>query len=105
VLFDKESFRGQQRDWQQILRTRCAKTCDPAAVEADYTRQRDTLRAFDEETWEASYKTADVATLTITHIAANQFDFAWRATATARSSASSRRMTARPVPSPRSPRP
>jgi uncharacterized protein len=76
TLFDKERFRSQQRDWQQILRTRCAKTCDPAAVEADYAHQRDTLRAFDAETWEASYKTADVATLTITHIAANQFDFA-----------------------------
>lgn len=76
MLFDKESFRGQQRDWQQILRTRCASKCDPAAVEADYTRQRDTLRAFEAETWEASYKTADVATLTITHLAANQFDFA-----------------------------
>ncbi|AQR73076.1 hypothetical protein BXU08_04755 [Sphingomonas sp. LM7] len=75
-LFDKASLRGQQRDWQQILRTRCAKTCDPAAVEAEYRRQRDTLRAVQEETWEASYKTADVATLKITHIDANQFDFA-----------------------------
>ncbi len=75
-LFDKESFRSQQRDWQQLLRTRCAKRCDPAAVETDYTRQRDTLNHFDEETWEASYKTADVATLTITHIDGNAFDFA-----------------------------
>ncbi len=74
-LFDKASFRGQQRAWQQILRTRCAKTCDPAAVEAAYTRQRDTLRSVDEETWEASYKTADVATLAITHVGATQFDF------------------------------
>lgn len=75
-LFDKASFRSQQRDWQQILRTRCAKACDPATVQADYTRQRDALRAFTGETWEASYKTADVATLTITHIDASQFDFA-----------------------------
>ena len=75
-LFDKESFRSQQRDWQQLLRTRCAKRCDPAAVETDYTRQRDTLNHFDEETWEASYKTSDVATLTITHIDGNAFDFA-----------------------------
>lgn len=74
-LFDKESFRSQQRDWQQILRSRCAKRCDPAAVEADYTHQRDSLNHFDEETWEASYKTADVATLTITHIDGNAFDF------------------------------
>lgn len=34
-LFDKTSFRGQQRDWQQILRTRCAKSCDSKAVEAN----------------------------------------------------------------------
>lgn len=75
-FFDKQSFRGQQRDWQQILRTRCARRCDPAAVEADYTHQRDLLDTFDEETWEASYKTADVATLTIRHIDGNAFDFA-----------------------------
>jgi uncharacterized protein len=75
-FFDKQSFRSQQRDWQLLLRSRCARNCDPAAVEADYTRQRDTLNAFDEETWEASYKTADVATLTIRHIDGNAFDFA-----------------------------
>jgi uncharacterized protein len=76
LLFDKEGFRGQQRDWQQILRSRCARTCDAAAIAADYTRQRDMLRGLDAENWEASYKTADVATLAITHIDANQFDFA-----------------------------
>jgi len=75
-MFDKQAFHGQQRDWQQILRTRCAKKCDPATVEAEYTQQRDSLRAPLPETWEASYKTADVATLTINHLAANQFDFA-----------------------------
>jgi uncharacterized protein len=75
LLFDKASFRGQQRDWQNVLRTRCAKTCDPAAVERDYIRQRDTLRGLTEESWEASYKTADVATLAITHITPDQFDF------------------------------
>lgn len=75
LLFDKASFRSQQRDWQQILRTRCAKACDPAAVETAYIRQRDSLRAPLPETYEASYKTADVATLTITHLGASQFDF------------------------------
>ncbi|MDT8757948.1 lysozyme inhibitor LprI family protein [Sphingomonas psychrotolerans] len=75
LLFDREGFRAQQRDWQQILRTRCTKICDPASVEADYTQQRNTLRSFDEETWEASYKTADIATLAITHVGASQFDF------------------------------
>ncbi|MEP9360556.1 hypothetical protein [Sphingomonas sp. KR3-1] len=75
VLFDKQGFKGQQRDWQQILRSRCAKTCDPAAVEADYTVQRDSLKSFGEELWEASYKTADVAQLTINHVDARQFDF------------------------------
>lgn len=78
LLFDKQGFRGQQRDWQQILRTRCARTCDPASVERDYAVQRDSLRGFSEELWEASYKTADVAQLTINHIDARQFDFALR---------------------------
>lgn len=75
LIFDKQAFRGQQRDWQQVLRTRCAKRCDPAAVEADYVQQRDSLRAPLAESWEASYKTADVATLTIDHLDAKQFDF------------------------------
>lgn len=75
ILFDKQGFKGQQRDWQQILRTRCSKKCDPASVEQDYTVQRDSLKRFNEEMWEASYKTADVAQLAITHIDAKQFDF------------------------------
>ena len=75
VLFDKQGFKGQQRDWQQVLRTRCAKKCDPASVERDYTVQRDSLRSFGEELWEASYKTADVAQLSINHLDAKQFDF------------------------------
>jgi uncharacterized protein len=75
LLFDKQGFKGQQRDWQQILRTRCAKKCDPASVEIDYTTQRDSLRSFGEELYEASYKTADVAQMTINHIDARQFDF------------------------------
>ncbi len=77
LIFDKESFRGQQRDWQQILRTRCARTCDARAVEADYVQQRDSLRAPLAENYEASYKTADVGTLTINHVDARQFDFAF----------------------------
>jgi uncharacterized protein len=75
LLFDKQGFKGQQRDWQQILRTRCAKTCNPASVEQDYTVQRDSLKSFDAETWEASYKTADVAQLAISHVDTKQFDF------------------------------
>lgn len=78
ILFDKQGFKGQQRDWQRILRTRCAKTCDPAAVAQDYAVQRDSLKSFNEELWEASYKTADVAQLTINHIDAKQFDFSLR---------------------------
>ena len=78
ILFDKQAFRGQQRDWQQILRTRCARAYDPASVERDYIVQRDSLRSFGEELWEASYKTADIAQLTINHIDARQFDFALR---------------------------
>jgi len=75
LLFDKQGFKGQQRDWQQVLRTRCAKKCDPASVEQDYTVQRNSLRGFNEELWEASYKTADVEQLAITHVDTKQFDF------------------------------
>lgn len=75
ILFDKQGFRGQQRDWQQILRTRCAKKCDAASVEADYTAQRDSLHGFSEELYDASYKTADVEQLAITHLDTKQFDF------------------------------
>ncbi|WP_380926240.1 hypothetical protein [Sphingomonas leidyi] len=61
-----------------------SRSCAPAAPRpaiplrwsADYAAQRDSLRSFNEELWEASYKTADVAQLTINHIDANQFDFA-----------------------------
>jgi len=77
LLFDKDGFRNQQRDWQQILRTGCAKACDAKAVEADYVQQRDSLRASLPENYEASYKTADVGTLTINHVDARQFDFAF----------------------------
>lgn len=75
LIFDKQAFRGQQRDWQQVLRTRCASRCDAAAVETDYVQQRDSLRAPLPESYEANYKTVDVATLTINHLDARQFDF------------------------------
>ena len=75
IVFDKVAFRAQQRDWQQILRTRCAKTCNPAEVERDYTRQLAFLDGFREEDWSASYKTADVAYLHITHEGPEQFSF------------------------------
>lgn len=76
LLFDKQAWRGQQRDWQALLRRRCARGCDAAMVESEYAAQRDSLKSTDAETYEASYKTADVATLTLTHLDAKQFDFA-----------------------------
>lgn len=75
TLFDKQSLRNIQRGWQQQLRAACAETCDPATVEAEYTRQHALLRELQSDTYEASYKTADVATLTITHLPNQQFDF------------------------------
>lgn len=75
IVFDKVAFRAQQRDWQQILRTRCAKTCDAAEVERDYTQQLAFLDGFREEDWSASYKTADVAYLHIAHEGPEQFSF------------------------------
>lgn len=75
IVFDKVAFRAQQRDWQQILRTHCAKACDAAEVERDYTRQLAFLEAFREEDWSASYKTADVAYLHIAHEGPEQFSF------------------------------
>ena len=75
IVFDKVAFRGQQRDWQQVLRAHCAKTCDAAQVEREYTQQRDFLDGFREEDWSASYKTADVAYLHIAHEGPEQFSF------------------------------
>lgn len=75
IVFDKVAFRTQQRDWQQILRTHCAKTCDATQVEREYTRQRAFLDGFREEDWSASYKTADVAYLHIAHEGPEQFSF------------------------------
>jgi len=75
IVFDKVAFRAQQRNWQQILRAHCAKTCDAAEVEREYTRQRDFLDGFREEDWSASYKTADVASLHIAHEGPMQFSF------------------------------
>jgi len=75
LIFDKAAFRGQQRDWQQILRTRCAKACDAAAVAADYAAQLANLRNFAEEDYNSNYKTGDVAQIHIHHIDARRFDF------------------------------
>lgn len=78
IVFDKVAFHAQQRNWQQILRTHCAKTCDAAEVERDYTRQLAFLDGFREEDWSASYKTADVASLHIAHEGPMQFSFTIR---------------------------
>ena len=75
VVFDKASFRTQQRNWQQILRTHCARACAAADVERDYTQQLQFLDNFREEDWSANYKTADVAYLHIDHQGALQFLF------------------------------
>lgn len=75
IVFDKVAFRAQQRNWQQILRTHCAKTCRAAEVERDYTQQLAFLEGFREEDWLASYKTADVAYLHIAHEGPMQFSF------------------------------
>jgi uncharacterized protein len=75
IVFDKVAFRAQQRNWQQVLRSHCAKSCDPAEVERDYTRQLAFLDGFREEDWSASYKTADVAYLHIAHEGPMQFSF------------------------------
>ena len=75
IVFDKVAFRAQQRDWQQILRAHCAKTCDAAEVERDYTQQLAFLEGFREEDWSASYKTADIASLHIAHEGPEQFSF------------------------------
>jgi len=75
IVFDKVAFRAQQRNWQQVLRAHCAKTCNPAEVDRDYTQQLAFLEGFREEDWSASYKTADVASLHITHEGPLQFSF------------------------------
>jgi len=75
IVFDKAAFRTQQRNWQQLLRTQCARTCRPGDVERDYTQQLAFLEGFTEEDWSASYKTADTAYLHIAHAGPLQFSF------------------------------
>ena len=78
LLFDKQAFTTQQREWQKILRLRCQSACDGETVKQDYQQQLATLQSLKEEIYSASYKTPDVATLTITHLDAKQFDFTLR---------------------------
>ncbi|MDO7842652.1 lysozyme inhibitor LprI family protein [Sphingomonas immobilis] len=78
VLFDKGNFRGQQRDWQALMRRSCAKTCDAKKVEEDYEGQLTNLQGFETEDFEANYKTADIAYLHVEHRNAREFLFSLR---------------------------
>ncbi len=75
LLFDKQGFKGQQRDWQQVLRTHCAKRNAIPPQWSRTTPSSATRCAASTELWRTSYKTADVEQLAITHVDARQFDF------------------------------
>ena len=78
LLFDKGNFRGQQRDWQALLRKSCTKTCDAKKVEEDYEGQLLNLQGFETEDFEANYKTADIEYLHIEHRNPREFLFSLR---------------------------
>jgi uncharacterized protein len=76
ILFDKRALKGQQMDWQQILRTRCETECLLQNVEPEYQAQIEFLENIQTESYSANYKTADISILTITHLDdPKQFDF------------------------------
>lgn len=75
TLFDTAAFKGQQIDFQTILRNRCKVKCSAAAVRNDYRDQLQSITGNWEESWNDEYKTATPAYLTLTHQNAQQFTF------------------------------
>jgi uncharacterized protein len=75
VLFDKNALRAMQNNWQQILRTRCETQCSLPEVTADYEQQIQSLKGINDETYDANYKTSDIATLNLSHLSDTEFGF------------------------------
>jgi len=75
LVFDRVSFRRQQREWQRRLRDDCLKNCTVATVSAAYDRQIAWLGEFAREQWEANYKTDGYVALTVVHQDAKRFAF------------------------------
>jgi len=75
ILFDTQSLRAQQGNWQAKLRNQCTTACATAAVEKAYKAQLATLKSLVSETYEASYKTSDIATLSLEHLDTKSFAF------------------------------
>lgn len=75
LIFDKNSMRAQQANWQKILRTHCAKTCSAPEVMKQYRDQLTTLKSLTDEIYVANYKTNDASTLQLTHLNKDEFAF------------------------------
>ncbi len=75
LVLDKTALRGQQKDWNGVLRSRCAKGCPAAEIEQQYRDQIAALRGEWEEAWSDSYKTNEPALLELTVKDAGGFGF------------------------------
>lgn len=73
-LFDDDALRAMQRNWQQMLRTRCAEFCTTEEVRSEYAAQLESLDNLKEEIYVANYKSMDVAELTLYHIDSTAID-------------------------------
>lgn len=77
-VFDKNGLRDAQRNWQKWIRAECMKTgCDIQDMEKAYDDRIFYLQDVNTETYEASYKSTDIASLGINHIDGNAFDFSF----------------------------
>lgn len=75
LVLDRNALRGQQKDWNGVLRSRCAKGCPAAEVEQQYRDQIASLRGAWEEAWSDSYKTNEPGWLELTVKDAAGFSF------------------------------
>lgn len=77
-LFDRESLRVMQSNWQAVLRNQCKQTCDRDRVKTDYLNQIAAIGNVMAENYEANYKTNDISILDIIHYQAGGFGISLR---------------------------
>lgn len=75
VVLDKNALRGQQKDWNAVLRTRCAKGCPATDIETQYREQVASLKGEWEEMWSANYKSSYEGQLDLTARDSGGFSF------------------------------
>jgi len=75
-VFDQNGLREAQRNWQKWLRRECERTeCDIQDMMKAYDDRIFYLQDVNAETFEASYKSGDVASLGLYHIDGQTLDF------------------------------